>query len=269
MKKNLLSFALVLFSLIPFGNIAMSQTTETKENWPFMVNPTDGYTSGDIHLFNQADFKLYFNYIDNIKRLDDKTILLKSRDYPGAPVKDTEVRLVVDKGRISASKNTQGNYLEGEFQKPIGLTQWSVNKLTKNDKEITVSVYHHSTNKLLGQTKYILKPNIIHIDTPTLYYVDLKGKTNVVDKPISKLKMNQKKPLQIKVDDGWGEKEYKIQGFSLKNHSKSIHPWRSFAGDTLSYEIIKKITLGDIYYIDAVYIKDGKEYHATPIKIEK
>ncbi len=267
MRKTFLALALVLSAILPFG--IQAQTVKTIENWPLLINPSDGYTSGDINLFNEADFKIYFNYIDNIKRIDDKTILLKSKDYPGAPVKDTEVRLVVDKGRISASKPTQGNYLEGDYQKPIGLTKWSVNKLSKDDKAITVSIYHHSTNKLLGQTVYQLKPNIQYIDTPRLFYVDLKGESRIVDKPISKLKMNSKKPLKIIVDDGWQENAYKIQGFSLTNRTHSVKPYRSFAGDTLSQDVIKAMTFGDIYHIDAIYIKDGKEYHANPIKIEK
>lgn len=269
MKKHFFLLALVLTSLFPLGNTVKSETTQTKDNWPLMVNPSDGYTNGDIHLFNDSDFKIYFNYIDKIQRLDDKTVLLKSRDYPGAPVKDTEVRLVVDKGRISAGKPTQGTYQDCEFQKPIGLTKWCVNKLNKDDKEITISIYHHATNKLLGQTKYALKPNIQYIDTPSLYYFDTKGIKHVVDKPISKLKMDSKKALKVVVDDGWGENVYKIQGFSLTNRTHSVKPYRTFAGDTLSNDVIKTMTFGDIYHIDAIYIKDGKEYHANPIKFVK
>lgn len=269
MKKHFFLLHIVLLSLLPLGNTVKCQTPQTKDNYPLLVNPKEGYTNGDIYLFDESDFKLYFNYIDNIKRLDDKTILLKSKDYPGAPVKDTEVRLVVDKGRISARKYNQGNYLEGEYQKPIGLSQWSVNKLTKEDKEITVSVYHNATNKLLGQTKYLLKPNIQYIDTPSLYYVDEKGNDNVLDKPLSQLKMKSKKPIKIVVDDGWGENRYKIIGFTLTDHTHSMKPWRSFAGDTLSADVTKAMKHGDKYYVDAIYIKDGKEFHSKPIKIEK
>lgn len=264
MKKTFYILALMLSAFFSLSTTLFAQTPTSTQEFNFYVYPNDGAISGDMNFVSSDVFRNYLYYVNSIKRVDDKTLILKSKDYPGAKIKDTEIRLQVDKGRLTLYRIN-----EGEYDNPIKLGKWNVNQLNKDEKEVIISIYHNSTNNLLAQMKCALTPYIQYVYTAKLLYTDLKGNEQVLEKPISKSKINMKKPIKVVVNDGWSDTTCVVQGFTLKDYSKHLHPWNAFTGNELSPDVFNKFTLGDIYWIEASFLKNGNPTNANPIRLER
>ena len=179
--------------------------------------------SGDFsRLLKPADYNKYLKHVSQIKRVDDKTIILNPNT--------NAIKVVINKGRISG-RNPYGFDPIETMRSPLELKYWIADNLKENDKNITVSIYD-KTNALLGQATYDFQTNVNHsfFKTKTiteellaspysaeLHYEDYSGKKQILKLNgtiVLPIDFNYDKPMKIVVYDYWGNK-YPVRNFNM------------------------------------------------------
>ena len=209
MKKATYILSIIILSLLSLGATAQTQNEELK----LCIYPYDISVCGFLY---EIVPQKYLKDINGIKRDNQSVIHLKNeRDFY------SKIRIETDKGRISCSfkpKNYLINLLtfritdvtdivklkEGEHITTANMWYWKINRLNKKDKEITIKAYLNKTNELIGQKTYKLNPDTMYVYTPRLSYTDLDGNKRTVDRRLNDLPINRNIPMQLVVDDGWG-----------------------------------------------------------------
>lgn len=177
--------------------------------------------SGDFaHLLKIEDYRKYLRKVSQIKRVDSKTILLTTSD--------TEIKVTIDKGRISIRNPFSCAPCEKLSNAPIETKYWIADNLKEEDKNITVSVYTKS-NILLGKFTYDFNKDVNYgLFTPKFasketklyteseyhypyvaefHYFDKEGSEKIIDinnNIISNIDYN--KPMTVVAHDFWGKK---------------------------------------------------------------
>lgn len=190
MKRIIYIFALILSSLFTIG-IDDTQA-QVKEDFKRGYMNIDKDCSVFINLTNaniDPKYKKYVTGLSDVQRLNKKEYLLK-------PLKNREkqIRVVADKGYLCP--------LERELNEPVSTKYWSIKNLDKNEETITVSLFCHSTNQLIGKITYDLIP--IYEFKPRIVYVDTNGNECEYEggEHLSKLPIDWGKPMKTIVKYG-------------------------------------------------------------------
>lgn len=267
----------MLLSLMSTESQIQAQNSNINENYrPTLL--AEGYLSGDIDkIISKNDFKKYFKNINYIKRVDDRTLLLKTSGYLSFPI-----RIEIDKGHISCSKDfTQVYYsffgLIKENQptnEAVEAKFWMISNLKEEDNDVTISIYHVQTNKLLGKKTYSLKDGIDYIYGSELQYIDRDGNQQVVGKNrISKLPIDYSQPMKIAIYDGFG-KNYDVVSYYISTFDRMEDAaTETFEGNILVPKARKELFCKRSALVSYIAIgivgRNGDPCAATPIEINR
>ena len=168
------------------GATVQAQILESTESLRLSIYPSDLIVRGSFNIKTDNPLKEYFVNIDGVIRIGDNSIKLKKKDKPHA-----KIRIEVNKGRLNLGGKTPKkgpkytyNYdykriesvSEGKLDNPVDIDEWSVNRLSIEDKDITISIYDNNTGQLLEEKKYELKPDsVFGCPYPKLCYTNLAG----------------------------------------------------------------------------------------------
>lgn len=270
-------------SLLSFGATAQTQNDKLR----LCIYPYDVCVSGFIDEIVPKEYIEYLTNINGIKRDNPSTINLKSE-------KDlySKIRIETDKGRISCSnddylqdgafhpdryrKKPLHNYREfvsnlldikniqegNKLSKPIYISRWKVNRLNENDKEITIRVFLNKTNELIGQRTYKLIPDTVFIFTPRLIYTDFNGNRRLADRRLIFLPINCNIPMQLVVDDGFGNTYKPIVNVTLRDHDVMYNTFPHGNQNPDSIIIKERFTIEDI----CIITKDSLPVSVRPIQ---
>lgn len=230
MKKTIYILSIIILSFLSMGAMVHAQNGNDPDDYQLEFFADFGLSGDFSCLLKPADYNKYFKHVSQIKRVDDKTIILNPNT--------NAIKIVIDKGRISG-RNPYG-FDPIETTSYPELKYWIADNLKENDKNITVSIYD-KTNALIGQATYDFQSNINYsfFKTKTaitndellaspysaeLHYEDYSGKEQTVKLNgtiILPVDFNYDKPMKIVVYDYWGNK-YPVKDFNLNVTDDSI-----------------------------------------------
>ena len=223
MKKTFYILSLIIPFLLSLGATVQAQNEDDSDYYQLEFFADFGLSGDFSCLLKPADYNKYFKNVSQIKRVDDKTIILNP--------KTNAIKVVIDKGRISG-RNPYGFDPRETINYPE-LKYWIADNLIENDKNITVSIYD-KTNALLGQATYDFQSNVNYsfFKTKTaiskdelvvspysaeLHYEDYSGKKQILKLNgtiVLPIDFNYDKPMKIVVYDYWGNK-YPVRNFNM------------------------------------------------------
>ena len=275
MKKSIYILTLIIISLLSFGATAQAQILEKYETKSLFIYPSDFIVEGSFKIKTDNPLKDYFVNIDGVIRIGDNSIKLKKKDQPRA-----KTRIEVNKGRLNLGGKTKIKYKhdyertdsvsEGKLDNPIDIDSWSVNRLSIDDKDITISIYDNNTGQLLEEKRYKLKPDSVRgLPEPKLCYTNLAGEE--VKFTYGKIgdDIDYSKPMKIVAEDIW-DRSYKVCSYNVKDLNL-ISEMREYTinGDTLEKNIIRALTKGHVYISDIIIEIKGEKRHTSSIEIRK
>lgn len=280
MKKSIYILTLIIISLLSMGATVQAQILESTESLRLSIYPSDLIVRGSFNIKTDNPLKEYFVNIDGVIRIGDNSIKLKKKDQPRA-----KTRIEVNKGRLNLGGKTKIKYKhdykriesvsEGKLDNPVDIDEWSVNRLSIEDKDITISIYDNNTGQLLEEKKYKLKPDsVFGCPYPKLCYTNLAGEDVKVES--LKLKVDDdidySKPMKIVVENIWG-KTYKVCSHRVKYTYRMCEMMMPSDGDTLTEKeksLIRELPKGKFIYISDIIIEiKGEKRQAGPIEIYK
>lgn len=288
MKKATYILTLILLALMPTGGIINAQIEQYSEDYQLDCYADYGISGDFAHLLKIEDYRRFFTKVSNIKRMDEKTIIL---DPSGNAIK-----VMIDKGRISIRDPFYCTPCDKLKSTPIETKYWIADNLKEEDESITVSVYTKS-NILLGQYTYNFKKNVnyglfqtrlaskeskLYTVTENFYpysaefhYFENDGTEKFIDNinggRISS-QIDYDKPMTVVIRDYWGKKYDAIQ-FSLSvfygNYEEAYI--KCEGGKPLSGQSIKLMKHFDnVNIIEIIFQgRTGEPCMATPLSVNK
>lgn len=264
-------------SLLSFGATAQAQILEKYETKTLLIYPSDFIVEGSFNIKTDNPLKDYFININGVIRIGDNSIKLKKKDHLQA-----KIRIEVNKGRLNLGGKTKykHNYKriesisEGKLDNPVNIDEWSVNRLSIEDKDITISIYDNNTGQLLEEKKYKLKPDSVRGGPyPKLCYTNLAGEDVKFMHGKIGDDIDYSKPMKIVAEDIW-DRSYKVYSYNLKNfHTMCEMGSNTTNGDTLTKReknIIRNLHKGGMIFLDDIIIeKEGIRRQISPIEISK
>lgn len=276
MKKSIYILSIIIMSLLSMGVTVQAQILESTESLRLSIYPSDLIVRGSFNIKTDNPLKEYFVNIDGVIRIGNNSIKLKKKDHLQA-----KIRIEVNKGILNLGGKTKlknkHNYKriesvsEGKMDNPVDIDEWSVNRLSIEDKDITISIYDNNTGQLLEEKKYKLKPDSVRGGPYTkLCYTHLAGEE--VKFMYGKIgdDIDYSKPMKIVAEDIW-DRSYKVCSYNVKDFH-SMCGWSSDTtnGDTLDKDIIRKLPKGyTIFITDIIIEKEGIRRLMSPIEIRK
>ena len=278
MKIKLYILTLILLNLLTFSSTVNAQILEKDDTKTLHILPFNYIVKGSFDIITNNPLKKYFVNVNGAIRIDDNTIALKTKDQFYA-----QIKVEVDKGRLvlGGINETQGpgyhynkriSISEGKLDFPVDINGWSVNRLSMDDKDITISIYDFNTDQLLEKKKYILKPDSFVVDYPMLCYTNINGKacTFYLGK-ITKSEIDFSKPMTLCVVDNW-DRRYKVSRHLLKStdamYNVIPNPIPTDTLDDREVSCIRRLSEGKTIYISHIkYIYNGKERSTSPLEI--
>ncbi len=221
MKKTFYILSLIIPFLLSLGATVQAQNEDDSDYYQLEFFADFGLSGDFSRLLKPADYNKYLKHVSQIKRVDDKTIILNPNT--------NAIKVVIDKGHISG-RNPYG-FDPIETIKIPDLKYWIADSLKETDKNITVSIYN-KTNALLGQATYDFQTNVNYsfFKTKTineeflispysaeLHYEDYSGKKQILKLNgtiVLPINFNYDKPMKIVVYDYWGNK-YPVRNFNM------------------------------------------------------
>lgn len=272
MKRTLyiLSFILTLFVTVSLQAQVVPQTK--KDKLVLNVYPYDAYV-GFYSSFIGAIPSQYTTDVNGIVRISDNIISLKTKDQFYA-----QIRIEVDKGYVdvwkgdpnwvSARKMSDEN---GKLNEPFDVRFITVNNLTREDNDLTISIYLIKEDKLIVRKRFQLNPVIRYDYFPVLYYTDFDGNERRYDfRPLSSLPINYDAPMRLAVDDGWG-KMYKADQFVVMDPDVMYNVIPKCIGDTFTTIARKTIqnSKSSVFISHVVFYVEGGKHSAKCIELKK
>jgi hypothetical protein len=276
MKKATYILSIIILSLLSVGATVQAQILEKYETKTLLIYPSDFIVEGSFKIKTDNPLKDYFININGVIRIGDNSIKLKKKDQPRA-----KTRIEVNKGRLNLGGKTKIKYKHdyertesvsgGKLDNPIDIDSWSVNRLSIEDKDITISIYDNNTGQLLEEKKYKLKPDSVRGGPYTkLCYTNLAGEE--VKFMYGKIgdDIDYSKPMKIVAEDIW-DRSYKVCSYNVKDFHSMCGMWSNTTnGDTLDKDIIRKLPKGHTMFISDIIIeKEGIRRMMSPIEIRK
>lgn len=276
MKKSIYILTLIIISLLSMGATVQAQILESTESLRLSIYPSDLIVRGSFKIKTDNPLKDYFININGVIRIGDNSIKLKKKDHLQA-----KIRIEVNKGRLNLGGKTKykHNYKriesvsEGKLDNPVDIDEWSVNRLSIEDKDITISIYDNNTGQLLEEKKYKLKPDSVRgVPYPKLCYTNLAGEE--VKFTYGKIgdDIDYSKPMKIVAEDIW-DRSYKVCSYNLKSLNSMCGWSNTTNGDTLTERqknIIRNLPKGHFTYISDIIIETkGSKSYISPIEIHK
>lgn len=283
MKKSIYILTLIIMSLLSMGVTVQAQILESTESLRLSIYPSDLIVRGSFNIKTDNPLKEYFVNIDGVIRIGDNSIKLKKKDKPHA-----KIRIEVNKGRLNLGGKTPKkgpkytyNYdykriesvSEGKLDNPVDIDEWSVNRLSIEDKDITISIYDNNTGQLLEEKKYKLKPDSVRgVPYPKLCYTNLAGEEVKFTNGKIGDDIDYSKPMKIVAENIWG-KTYKVCSHRVKYTYRMCEMMMPSDGDTLTEKeksLIRELPKGKFIYISDIIIEiKGEKRQAGPIEIYK
>ena len=284
MKKSIYILTLILLNLLTFSSTVNAQILEKDDTITLDIHPDYLATHGSFNINFDNPLNKYFVNINGVIRIDDKSIKLKKKDQPHA-----KIRIEVNKGRLNLGGKTPKkgpkytyNYdykriesvSEGKLDNPVDIDEWSVNRLSIEDKDITISIYDNNTGQLLEEKKYKLKPDSVRgCPHPKLCYTNLAGEEVKFMYGEIGDDIDYSKPMKIVAEDIW-DRSYKVCSYNLKSFNSMCEMGSNTTNeDTLTERqknIIRNLPKGGFTFISDIIIEiKGKKYHTAPIEIRK
>ena len=278
MKIKLYILTLILLNLLTFSSTVNAQILEKDDTKTLSILPFNYIVNGSFDIITNNPLKKYFVNVNGAIRIDDNTIALKTKDQFYA-----QIKVEVDKGRLvlGGINETQGpgyhynkriSISEGKLDFPVDINCWSVNRLSMDDKDITISIYDFNTDQLLEKKKYILKPDTFRGGPyPKLCYTNLAGEE--VKFTYGKIgdDIDYSKPMKIVAEDIW-DKSYKVCSCNIRTYMCEMVS-NTTNGDTLTERqknIIQNLPKGHFTYISDIIIETkGRKSYIAPIEIRK
>lgn len=277
MKKSIYILTLIIISLLSMGATAQAQILESTESLRLSIYPSDLIVRGSFKIKTDNSLKDYFININGVIRIGDNSIKLKKKDHLQA-----KIRIEVNKGRLNLGGKTKIKYKhdykriesvsEGKLDNPIDIDEWSVNRLSIEDKDITISIYDNNTGQLLEEKKYKLKPDSVRgVPYPKLCYTNLAGEEVKFTNGKIGDDIDYSKPMKIVAEDIW-DKSYKVCSCNIRTYTCEMVS-NTTNGDTLTERqknIIRNLPKGHSTYISDIIIETkGRKSYISPIEIRK
>lgn len=277
MKKSIYILTLIIISLLSLGATAQAQILESTESLRLSIYPSDLIVRGSFKIKTDNSLKDYFININGVIRIGDNSIKLKKKDHLQA-----KIRIEVNKGRLNLGGKTKIKYKhdykriesvsEGKLDNPIDIDEWSVNRLSIEDKDITISIYDNNTGQLLEEKKYKLKPDSVRgVPYPKLCYTNLAGEEVKFTNGKIGDDIDYSKPMKIVAEDIW-DKSYKVCSCNIRTYTCEMVS-NTTNGDTLTERqknIIRNLPKGHYTYISDIIIETkGRKSYISPIEIRK
>lgn len=264
-------------SLLSVGATVQAQILESTESLRLSIYPSDLIVRGSFNIKTDNSLKDYFININGVIRIGDNSIKLKKKDHLQA-----KIRIEVNKGRLNLGGKTKykHNYKriesisEGKLDNPVNIDEWSVNRLSIEDKDITISIYDNNTGQLLEEKKYKLKPDSVRGGPyPKLCYTNLAGEEVKFMYGEIGDDIDYSKPMKIVAEDIW-DRSYKVCSYNLKSLNSMCEMGSNTTnGDTLTKReknIIRNLHKGHSTYISDIIIETkGRKGCIAPIEIRK
>ena len=284
MKKSIYILSIIILSLLSVGATVQAQILESTESLRLSIYPSDLIVRGSFNIKTDNPLEEYFVNIDGVIRIGDNSIKLKKKYQPHA-----RIRIEVNKGRLNLGGKTPKkgpkytyNYdykriesvSEGKLDNPVDIDEWSVNRLSIEDKDITISIYDNNTGQLLEEKKYKLKPDSVRGGPyPKLCYTNLAGEEVKFMYGEIGDDIDYSKPMKIVAEDIW-DRSYKVCSYNLKSfYSMCEMGSNTTNGDTLTKReknIIRNLHKGGMIFLDDIIIeKEGIRRQIFPIEIRK
>ena len=277
MKKSIYILSIIILSLLSVGATVQAQILEKYETKTLLIYPSDFIVEGSFKIKTDNPLKDYFININGVIRIGDNSIKLKKKDHLQA-----KIRIEVNKGRLNLGGKTKykHNYKriesisEGKLDNPVNIDEWSVNRLSIEDKDITISIYDNNTGQLLEEKKYKLKPDSVRGGPYTkLCYTNLAGEEVKFMHGEIGDDIDYSKPMKIVAEDIW-DRSYKVCSYNLKSFNSMCEMGSNTTnGDTLTKReknIIRNLPKGHSTYISDIIIeKEGIRRQIFPIEISK
>ena len=278
MKKATYILTIIILSLLSVGATVQAQILEKNDTKTLHILPFNYIVKGSFDTKTNNPLKKYFVNVNGAIRIDDNTIALKTKDQFYA-----QIKVEVDKGRLvlGGINETQGpgyhynkriSISEGKLDFPVDINCWSVNRLSIEDKDITISIYDFNTDQLLEKKKYTLKPDTFRGGPyPKLCYTNLAGEE--VKFTYGKIgdDIDYSKPMKIVAEDIW-DKSYKVCSCNIRTYTCEMVS-NTTNGDTLTERqknIIRNLPKGHSTYISDIIIETkGRKSYIAPIEIRK
>lgn len=262
-------------SLLSVGATVQAQILESTESLRLSIYPSDLIVRGSFKIKTDNPLKDYFININGVIRIGDNSIKLKKKDHLQA-----KIRIEVNKGRLNLGGKTKykHNYKriesvsEGKLDNPVDIDEWSVNRLSIEDKDITISIYDNNTGQLLEEKKYKLKPDSVRgVPYPKLCYTNLAGEEVKFTNGKIGDDIDYSKPMKIVAEDIW-DKSYKVCSCNIRTYTCEMVS-NTTNGDTLTERqknIIRNLPKGHSTYISDIIIETkGRKSYISPIEIRK
>lgn len=275
MKKSIYILTLIIMSLLSMGVTVQAQILESTESLRLSIYPSDLIVRGSFNIKTDNPLKDYFININGVIRIGDNSIKLKKKDHLQA-----KIRIEVNKGRLNLGGKTKykHNYKriesvsEGKLDNPVDIDEWSVNRLSIEDKDITISIYDNNTGQLLEEKKYKLKPDSVRgVPYPKLCYTNLAGEEVKFTNGKIGDDIDYSKPMKIVAEDIW-DKSYKVCSCNIRTYTCEMVS-NTTNGDTLTERqknIIRNLPKGHSTYISDIIIETkGRKSYISPIEIRK
>ena len=278
MKIKLYILTLILLNLLTFSSTVNAQILEKDDTKTLSILPFNYIVNGSFDIITNNPLKKYFVNVNGAIRIDDNTIALKTKDQFYA-----QIKVEVDKGRLvlGGINETQGpgyhynkriSISEGKLDFPVDINCWSVNRLSMDDKDITISIYDFNTDQLLEKKKYILKPDTFRGGPyPKLCYTNLAGEEVKFMYGEIGDDIDYSKPMKIVAEDIW-DKSYKVCSCNIRTYMCEMVS-NTTNGDTLTERqknIIQNLPKGHFTYISDIIIETkGRKSYIAPIEIRK
>ena len=282
MKKSIYILSIIILSLLSVGATVQAQILESTESLRLSIYPSDLIVRGSFNIKTDNPLEEYFVNIDGVIRIGDNSIKLKKKYQPHA-----RIRIEVNKGRLNLGGKTPKkgpkytyNYdykriesvSEGKLDNPVDIDEWSVNRLSIEDKDITISIYDNNTGQLLEEKKYKLKPDSVRGGPyPKLCYTNLAGEEVKFMYGEIGDDIDYSKPMKIVAEDIW-DKSYKVCSCNIRTYMCEMVS-NTTNGDTLTERqknIIQNLPKGHFTYISDIIIETkGRKSYIAPIEIRK
>ena len=286
MKKATYILSIIILSLLSLETTVHAQILESTESLRLSIYQSDDFiVEGSFNIKTDNPLEEYFVNINGVIRIGDNSIKLKKKDQPRA-----KTRIEVNKGRLNLGGKTPKkgpkytyNYdykriesvSEGKLDNPIDIDSWSVNRLSIDDKDITISIYDNNTGQLLEEKRYKLKPDSVRgvpVPYPKLCYTNLAGEEVKFMYGEIGDDIDYSKPMKIVAEDIW-DRSYKVCSCNVKDYNSMCGWSNTTNGDTLTERqknIIRNLPKGHSTYISDIIIeKEGIRCQISPIEIRK
>lgn len=276
MKKATYILSIIILSLLSVGATVQAQILEKYETKTLLIYPSDFIVEGSFKIKTDNPLKEYFVNIDGVIRIGNNSIKLKKKDHLQA-----KIRIEVNKGILNLGGKTKlknkHNYKriesvsEGKMDNPVDIDEWSVNRLSIEDKDITISIYDNNTGQLLEEKKYKLKPDSVRGGPYTkLCYTNLAGEEVKFMYGEIGDDIDYSKPMKIVAEDIW-DRSYKVCSYNLKSFNSMCGMGSNTTnGDTLDKDIIRKLPKGYSMLITDIIIETkGRKSYMAPFEIRK